>query len=72
MLGSRCSIKTTSRLSDGRIMTRESSTYRGDVVEARFNCDANVSIIITLTEAGRAELTMVRDGTEERIDLGRA
>jgi hypothetical protein len=62
------SVKTTTTLSDGRVMTRESSVYRGDIVEARLMNDTDVSVIVTLDRDGRAEVILVEGGEERRLE----
>ena len=62
------SVKTTTTLSDGRVMTRESSVYRGDIVEARLMNDTDVSVLVTLDADGRAEVVLVEGGEERRLE----
>ena len=62
------SVKTTTTLSDGRVMTRESSVYRGDIVEARLMNDTDVSVFVTLDADGRAEVVLVEGGEERRLE----
>jgi hypothetical protein len=49
-------------------MTRESSVYRGDIVEARLTNDMDVSVLVTLDADGRAELILVEGGEERRFE----
>jgi hypothetical protein len=62
------SVKTTTTLSDGRVMTRESSVYRGDIVEARLMNDTDVSVLVTLDADGRAEVILIEGGEERRLE----
>ena len=62
------SVKTTTTMSDGRVMTRESSVYRGDIVEARLMNDTDVSVLVTLDADGRAEVILVEGGEERRLE----
>lgn len=62
------SVKTTTTLSDGRVMTRESSVYRGDIVEARLMNETDVSVLVTLDADGRAEVILVEGGEERRLE----
>lgn len=68
MSRARVSVKTTTALSDGRVMTRESSVYRGDIVEARLMNDTDVSVLVTLDADGRAEVILVEGGEERRLE----
>jgi hypothetical protein len=49
-------------------MTRESSVYRGDIVEARLMNDTDVSVLVTLDGDGRAEVILVQRGEERRLE----